>query len=251
MIEIVVLSIIQGITEFLPISSSAHLIIISKIFNFSNSNLTLDISLHIGSLLAIIFYFREDIKNFIKNKILFKKILLTSIPLLIIGFLMVKTNYINMLRSYKIIGWTTIIFGIFLFLSDKKKSTKSLDKMSYYDAFIVGLFQILSLIPGVSRSGITITSSRLLNFNRVDSAKISFFTAIPILSIISLYNLQKILIQNDTESSIFNIVGIVTSFIFSYITIKFFLIFLKKFSLLIFVIYRIILGIIILIYVYI
>ena len=251
MAEIVILSIVQGITEFLPISSSAHLILVSNYFNFSNESLTLDISLHLGSLLAIIFYFKLEFLNFIKNKELFKKILLASIPVSILGFLLIKTNYINIFRTYSVIGWSTIVFGLILLLSDLKKTNKNITKnFNYKDAIIVGFFQSLSLISGASRSGVTITGARMLKYSRVDAAKISFLTSIPVLILASLYNMQKIIMESKIDISILNIAGILFSFIFSFLTIKFFLKFLKKFSLRIFVIYRLILGIIILLYVY-
>ena len=251
MIEVIVLSIIQGVTEFLPISSSAHLILISKYLNFSNENLTLDISLHLGSLLAIVFYFKKDLLDFINNKILFFKIILSSIPVLIFGFLLIKLNLIDYLRSYKIIGWCTIIFGVLLYFSDLIKVKKDINKdFKYGSALYIGFFQVLALIPGVSRSGITITAGRFLNFSRVDSTKISFLISIPTLAAVSLYNLQNLLIEKNFEISLLNFLGVFLSFVFSYITIKFFLQFLKKFSLLSFVIYRVILGSLILFYVY-
>ena len=249
--ELVFLSIIQGVTEFLPVSSSAHLILISKYLNFNNSNLKLDISLHLGSLLAIIFYFKEDLKNFYKNKELFKKILITALPILIVGYLLIKTNYIDVLRSYIVIGWSTIIFGIILYISDLKKTKRKLKThLNYKSTFFIGIFQVLSLIPGVSRSGITITSARLLGFDRIDSAKISFLTSLPVLILISIHNIQKIFIEKDSEIISINLMGVTLSFVFSYLTIRFFLIYLKKFNLSIFVIYRLILGIAILLYVY-
>ena len=103
MIELILLSITQGITEFLPISSSAHLILLSKYFNFTNSNLTLDVSLHLGSLLAITLYFREDLKNFVQNKILFLKIIITSIPITLVGLILIKFNYLDFFRNYKLL----------------------------------------------------------------------------------------------------------------------------------------------------
>ena len=251
MAEIIVLSIIQGLTEFLPVSSSAHLILISNYFNFNNENLTLDISLHLGSLLAIILYFRKDLLDFINNKALFSKIIMSSIPVMFFGFFLIKLDLIDYLRSYKVIGWTTIIFGILLYISDLKKVKKKINKdFNYSSALYIGLFQVLSLIPGVSRSGITITAARFLNFNRVDSSKISFLISIPTLTVVSLYGVQTLLIDKNFEISILNIFGIIFSFIFSYLTIKAFLNFLKKFSLFSFVIYRIILGLIIIIYAY-
>ena len=166
MFEVIILSVIQGITEFLPISSSAHLILVSKYFSFSNENLTLDISLHMGSLFAIIFYFKKDLLDFVNNRALFFKIIVSSIPVVFFGFLLVKFNLIEYLRNYKIIGWTTIAFGILLYLSDLIKTKKTINNnFKLSSALYIGLFQVLSLVPGVSRSGITIPAARFLNFN--------------------------------------------------------------------------------------
>ena len=251
MSEIIVLSIIQGITEFLPVSSSAHLILISKYFNFSNENLTLDVSLHLGSLLAIIIYFKKDLFDFANNKNLFIKILISSIPVMFFGFLLVKLDLVDYLRSYKVIGWSTIIFGILLYLSDLIKVKKTLAiNFTYGSALYIGILQILSLIPGVSRSGITITAGRFLNFSRIDSTKISFLISIPTLCAVSLYNIFNLFLISDFNVSVLNLIATILSLIFSYLTIKYFFYFLKRFNLTIFVIYRIILGIIILFYSY-
>ena len=251
MLEVIILSAIQGITEFLPISSSAHLILISEYFNFSNSSLTLDLSLHFGSLLAIITYFKKDIFNFVKNKNIFFKILISSLPTMIVGYFLVHFALIDYLRNYKLIGWTTIIFGIFLYFSDLKQTTNTIkNNYSRKTALYIGFFQILSLVPGVSRSGITITGARFFSFNRIDSVKISFLMSIPTLGAISVFNFQNQLIEKNLEFSTLNLICVVFSFFFSFLTIKFFLNFLKKFSLVYFVIYRIFLGIIILYYSY-
>ena len=125
-IETFALSLIQGIFEFLPISSSAHLLITSEIFNFKSSSLIIDISLHLGSLLAIIFYFRKDLVNFFKKKNLALLIIVGSIPLIVFGFLLYKTNLIYYLRNIETIAWATLIFGIILYFSDKIKVKKNL-----------------------------------------------------------------------------------------------------------------------------
>jgi undecaprenyl-diphosphatase len=251
MFEVIILSIVQGITEFLPISSSAHLILVSKYFNSSNASLSLDVSLHLGSLLAIIFYFRKELYDFLENKKLFFKIILSSIPVMIIGFILVKLNLIDYLRNYKVIGWTTIIFGILLYFCDQTEVKKSLNKnFNYITALYIGCFQILSLIPGVSRSGIIISGARFFNFSRVDSVKISFLLSIPTLTAVSLFNIQTLIVEKNLHSSVLNLLAIFLSFLFSYITIKFLIKFLRKFSLVSFVIYRIILGLIILFYSY-
>ena len=162
-VEILILSVIQGISEFLPVSSAAHFIVVSKYYAFTNQSLLIDICLHLGSLIAIIFYFRKDLFNFIKNKNFLIKILIGTIPIIPVGYILYQTNLINQLRNLEVIGWTSLLFGILLYISDKTKITKKIDsEFTTKSAIFIGLFQILSLVPGVSRSGITISSGRLL-----------------------------------------------------------------------------------------
>ena len=247
MIEILILSLVQGITEFLPISSSSHLILISDFLDFKNQNLSIDVSLHIGSFIAVLLYFYKDILNFFDNKILFFKIFISSIPLMIIGFFLVETGFVEKIRNLKVIAWTTVIFGFLLFLSDKFKLEKNIEKnFTMKSAIFIGLFQVLSLIPGVSRSGIAITASRLLNFKRVDAAKISFLLSIPILGAVSLFGLKNLILSENSYFTVSNLIAIFFSFLTSLITIKYFLIYIKKFNLNIFVYYRILLGLLLL-----
>ena len=243
MIEIYILSFIQGITEFIPVSSSSHLILISNLFDFKNQSLSIDVSLHIGSLIAVLVYFYKDIISFIENKILFFKIFISSLPVMVVGFLLVETGLINQIRSIKVIAWTTLIFGFLLYFSDKFKLEKNLEKnFSYRSAIFIGLFQILSLVPGVSRSGIAITAARLLNFKRVDAAKISFLLSIPILSAVSFFGLKSLILSENSYFAKVNLISIFLSFLFSLITIKYFLRYIVKFNLNIFVYYRIFLS---------
>ena len=123
-VEILILSVIQGISEFLPVSSAAHLILVSKYYAFANQNLLIDICLHLGSLIAIIVYFRNDIFHFIKNKDFLIKILIGTIPIIPVGYIAFQTGLINQLRSLEVIGWMSLIFGILLYISDKSKVTK-------------------------------------------------------------------------------------------------------------------------------
>jgi len=246
-IEILILSVIQGISEFLPISSIAHLVLISNYYVFVNQNLLIDICLHLGSLLAVIIYFRDDLIHFIKNKNFLIKILIGTVPIIPIGYIFYQTGIINHLRSLEIIGWMSLIFAILLYISDKTKIKKKINTdFSKQSVIIIGLFQVLALIPGVSRSGITITSGRFLGFDRFDSAKISFFLSIPTLfaaSILGVYNIYK---EGSSELNYLAIIAVIFSFIFSYATIAIFLNFIKKFNLNIFIIYRIILSLFIL-----
>ena len=240
--ETFILSIIQGISEFIPVSSSAHLILLSELSNFSSSSLVIDVGLHLGSLLAIIVFFRKDLINFFKNKSLALLIIIGSLPVIIIGFFLYTSNLIYYFRNIEIIAWTTLLFGILLYFADNFKITKKFNKnLSIKNILIIGLFQILALIPGVSRSGIVITAGRFLNFSRYDSSKISFYLSVPALAGASVLGLKDVLNQN-LEFSILIIFAIFFAFCFSYLTIKYFLVFTKKFSLKIFVYYRIILA---------
>ena len=251
MIEIFILSLVQGITEFLPVSSSSHLILISKYLNFDNRNLSIDISLHIGSFFAVLFYFNKDIVKFFNNKVIFLKILISSIPVMIVGFFLVETGIIEKIRNIKIIAFTTIIFGILLFVSDKFKLEKEIDKnFTFKSALFIGILQILSLIPGVSRSGIAITAARILNFKRVDSAKISFLISIPILGAVTFFGIKDLISSDDLNFTYLNLLSIIVSFFFSLITIKYFLKYINKFNLNIFVYYRIFLGLLLLLLTY-
>jgi undecaprenyl-diphosphatase len=249
-IEILILSAIQGISEFLPISSSAHLIIVSSLYNLKASSLLIDISLHLGSLLAIIFFFRKDLFDIKNNQKLLRLIIIGSIPLIIFGYILHSTELIHLLRNIKVIAWTTLIFGIFLYFSDQKKIYKNISSnLNIKSIVFIGMFQILALIPGVSRAGITITAARLLSFNRVDSGKISFLLSIPALAGASFLGLKDI--PNESiEINLLIVIAIILSFLFSYLTVKFFLRYLNRFSLNIFVIYRITIALILLSIIY-
>ena len=249
-IEIISLSLVQGVSEFLPISSSAHLIIVSKLYEFKSSSLFTDLSLHLGSLLAIIFFFRKELLNLQNNKNLLKLIIFGSVPLIIVGYIVYMTGLIYQLRDIKIIAWTTLIFGIILYFADKKKINKKISSdLNLKTILYIGLFQIFALIPGVSRAGVTITAARFFKFNRVDSTKISFLLSIPALAGASILGFKDILEKSIQFNYLF-LIAIVLSFIFSFFTIKFFLNYINKFSLNIFVFYRIIISIILFIIIY-
>ena len=243
-VETLILSIIQGISEFIPVSSSAHLLIISRLSGFNVSNLQLDISLHLGSLLAIILFFRKELINIINNKNIFLLIILGSIPLVIVGYIFYSTNLIDQFRNLKVVAWTTLIFGILLYFSDKfELKNKISSELNIKSIIIIGLFQILAIIPGVSRSGIVITASRFLKFDRVESSKIAFYLSIPALAGASVLGFKDVIDDQINFDAIF-IFSTSASFLFSYFTIKYFLIYVKMFSLSFFVIYRIVLSII-------
>tara|TARA_B000000565_G_scaffold52682_1_gene34990 strand:- start:38 stop:805 length:768 start_codon:yes stop_codon:yes gene_type:complete len=249
-IEILILSAIQGISEFLPISSSAHLILISNFYDFKTSSLLIDISLHLGSLFAIVFYFKKDLFDLKNNKRLLGLIIVGSIPLMIFGYILHSSDLIYFVRNVEIIAWTTLFFGLILYFSDQSKTKKNISKnLNLKSIIFIGIFQILALIPGVSRAGITITAARFLNYNRVDSTKISFLLSIPALIGASSLGITDAF-KETLEISYLTIIAIVLSFLFSFITVKYFLKYVNNFSLNIFVIYRVFLGIILLLIIY-
>ncbi len=242
LIEIIILSAIQGVSEFLPISSSAHLVIVSTLYEFHSNSIVIDVSLHLGSLLAIVFYFKKELFDLKKNQKILSLMIIGSIPLIIVGYILYTTGLINLLRDVEIIAWMSLIFAIVLYFADKSRFDKKISSnLNTKTILIIGIFQILSLIPGVSRAGITITASRILKFNRIDSSKISFFLSIPALAGASFLSLKDLTIQ-DMNLNYLILLAIIMSFLFSYITVKYFLIYIKKFSMNIFVIYRIIIS---------
>ena len=249
-IEILILAAVQGISEFLPISSSSHLILISNLYDFKTSSLLIDISLHLGSLFAIIFYFRNDLFDLRNNRKLLGLILIGSLPLIIFGYLLHSTDLIYLLRNIKVIAWTTLFFGIILFFADQRKIDQNISSnLNIKNILFIGLFQILALIPGVSRAGITMTAARFLKFNRVDSSKIAFLLSIPALAGASFLGLKDAFDQS-LEINYLIVIAIILSFLFSYITVKFFLIYINRFSLNLFIIYRILVALILFLIIY-
>ena len=249
-IEAILLAIIQGITEFLPISSSAHLILLSE-FMGSSQNLFYDVSLHLGTLIAVCLYFRSELmeivhsffkyKSFLKNQ-LFNQLFLACIPTLVLGFMFVEIID-SYLRTSLIIAMTTILFGILLFLSTLKKSYKTdIKDLSISDALLIGVAQSLALIPGTSRSGITITAGLFLGLDNKTASKFSFLMAIPTIGAIAIYQFYSVDMEYMIDYFEINILGLIISFLIAYTTIDFFIKFINKIGFIPFIIYRIILG---------
>ncbi len=244
---------IQGITEFLPISSSAHLILISKLTSWQDQGIFTDICVHVGTLGAVIFYLRIDIKNIIldffnfnKSNFFAIKIIIATIPAVIIGYL-VYEYFILYLRNIEVIAWASIFFGILLFVSDRNKdSNKKWEDLNYFEIIIVGLFQVLAFIPGASRAGVTITGSRFLKVERRSAAKFSMLLSIPIILaslIMALTNFFSDFNEVNLNESLF---ATFVAFITALSSIHFMMKLLQFTNFNLFIIYRILLGIIIL-----
>ena len=250
-IKILFLSIVQGVSEFIPVSSSGLLVIFENILQLKNNNLLINVTMHGGSLAAVMLFFFKDLINLWNNHKLLGNLIVATIPVVLVGGLLQYLGIIDQIMNIAVIGYATIFFGLLLFFSDKNKEEKFFTKsISHKDSFIIGLYQVLALIPGTSRSGITLTGARFLKFNRVDAARFSFLLSIPTLSaafILSTYEIYKL---GEASFNTLSLFAFLFSFLFSLATIKYFLIFLKKFSLNVFVIFRIFLGIILLTFYY-
>jgi len=242
-IKILLLSIVQGISEFIPVSSSGLLVIFENIFEIQNNNLLINVTMHGGSLAAVVLFFYKDLVNLWKNPKLLLNLIIATIPVVIVGGFLQYYGIVDQLMNIVVIGYSTIFFGILLFFSDRNSEDKKFNQsISNKDSFIIGLYQVLALIPGTSRSGITLTGARFLKFNRVDAARFSFLLSIPTLSAAFILSTYKIYKLDETEFNTLLLLAFIFSFVFSLLTIKYFLIFLKNFSLNVFVVFRIIMG---------
>lgn len=255
-LHLILLSALQGITEFLPVSSSGHLILFSKFTTFPDQGLALDVAVHVGSILAVMIYFSEDLWKMFKgllktyfiptfrdaNARTFWLIVVGTLPIVFVG-LFLKENGMEWLRDTKIIGWTILGYGILLFIADKFGMTiRKIEHLSPFDAFLIGCAQCLALIPGTSRSGITVTMGRFLSLERREAAKFSMLLSIPaILAAAALVSFE-LYQQDDMAAIITAFDGITYSFISSILAIYIVMWWLKKSTFLPFVIYRIFLG---------
>ena len=258
---ILILSIVQGITEFLPISSSAHLILIPKFFTQIETGRNFDVSLHFGSLFAVLIYLRKDIliiliESLSKNRLekrgfkLLINLTISTIPVVIIGF-SISYFKIDLIRTIEVIGWSTLIFGILLGIADQNsKAFKKLNNVKLKDSILIGIAQTLALIPGVSRSGIIMTSGLFMGFNRYEASKYSLLLSIPVIIAATSLETFSLYIERGLFFSNYMIVGVTVSFLTAFITITLFMKWINQASLKLFVIYRVILGIIILIFYY-
>ena len=255
-IHILLLSALQGLTEFLPVSSSGHLILFSKFTSFPDQGLALDVAMHVGSIMAVMIYFSEEIWMMLKGVFktwfipnfknagskLFWLIVIGTIPAVIAG-LALKSYGMEWLRDSRIIGWTILGFGIVLFIADKLGMTiRQIKHLTALDALLIGLAQCLALIPGTSRSGITITMGRFLGMERREAAKFAMLLSIPTIAAAGMLVGWELYTAGNFQEIIYAMDGITYSFIFSILAIYIIMWWLKKSTFLPFVVYRLCLG---------
>lgn len=253
--HILLLSIIQGLTEFLPVSSSGHLVITHVFLEGGTQDLCwtqnrmIDIAVHVGTLLSVLLYFRHDLLNMacnITNKNsdgfnMIRNIIIASLPVIIAGFILnhYEPSFLCMI---KVMAWTTLIFGVVLWIADRFEYSKSIEQMSSSNAFLIGLSQTLALIPGVSRSGITMTSARFLGFTRVEAARFSLLLSIIAISGAGILKGVDLIQTDDITLGFDVLIAVVLSFFTGWISILFMMKWLSNATFTPFAIYRIVLG---------
>lgn len=253
------IAVIQGITEFLPISSSGHLILIPKLTELPDQGPLIDVAVHIGSLLAIIIYFWRDVRGLAQGgfasvgigkapaqRQLFWWIVIGTIPAVVVGFLLKSNDMLDGFRSTHLVAVNLIVYGILLGLADRfGKEERAYEDMTLRDAIIVGAAQALALIPGTSRSGVTMTAARFLGYKRVEAARFSFLLSIP--AVAGAGTLAALDLAEASAAMQWDaIVTGALTFVAAFATMAFLMNFLRKATMMVFVGYRILLGVILL-----
>lgn len=256
-LQLAILAIIQGLTEFLPISSSAHLVLAPQLLGWeTDQGPLIDVMAHFGSLFAVMVYFHKDVAGIIggffdllkrrlnKNSALALNLIIASPPALALGFILNKFGYDVLLRSPLLIAFTTIVFGILLWISDiKGREEKTTEELTWKGATIMGFSQALALIPGTSRSGITMTTARFMNMTRVESARFSMLMSLPIIGAGGLFALLKLTTEPSGTAGLSE--GLIVaglSFITAYACIALFMKWVSKIGFFPFMVYRLLLG---------
>ena len=265
-IQAIFLALIQGVTEFLPISSSAHLALVPLLTNWPDQGLAFDCVVHLGSLTAVMFYFRSDLARMASGFSITVKqrsisadrdgymawlIAFATIPVGLFG-LTFKDMIENDFRSLTVIGTTSIIFGLLLWLADSEdKNTKTESSWNLRDVMIVGVAQAVALIPGTSRSGITMTAALMMGYNRETAARFSVLLSIPVIILAGGIKIRDWIAQPDQAAGLLELlIGYGVSAISAYLCIHYFLKYLQRIGMGPFVIYRVLLGAILLWMVY-
>jgi undecaprenyl-diphosphatase len=265
LLQIKVLALVQGITEFLPISSSAHLILVPVFTGWHDQGLLIDVAVHIGTLGAVMGYFSRDIAAMFRGltgewdtgllaqpgRYLLALITLGTVPVVIAGAIIVLADVAVLLRNAALIGWTTLIFGILLYVADRwSPRTRRMDGLTFSGALFIGIAQALALIPGTSRSGITMTAARVLGFERTDAAHFSMLLAIPATAAAGTVGVVQIYRFGDLGLGVDALIGAIFAFFSSWLAIAFLMNWLRRSSFTPFVVYRCALGIVLLVYAY-
>lgn len=263
LLHIVVLALVQGLTEFLPISSSAHLILVPTITGWPDQGIEIDIAVHVGSLGAVIAYFHRDIVALasgarglvggpwtVQTRLLLL-FALSTLPIIAAGALFAALDIVDALRSAEVIGWATLLFGILLYVVDRfSPSGRTMEEITVASALLIGIAQILALIPGTSRSGITMTMARLLGMTRSQAARFSLLLSLPTILAAGGYASLKLARADEAALGVDAVIAAILAFISAFVAIALLMRWLQHASFTPFVIYRVVLGLALLGWVY-
>lgn len=261
-LQIIVLAVVQGITEFLPISSSGHLILVPHLFGWADQGLLIDLAVHVGSLVAVLAYFWRDVwmmfrgipKLFTDRRDpgarLLILILIATIPAVVIG-LFAKETVETAFRSVELVAWTVIIWGIVLFIADRFGATvRRVEHLTVGAAFLIGCAQAIAIVPGTSRSGITITAARFLGMERADAARFSFLLSLPTIAGAGLLGMKDLMETGSAELQHDAFVAAIIACFTAFGAIWFLMSYVRRSTYTAFVVYRVLLGIGLLTWVY-
>lgn len=262
--HLVLVALIQGITEFLPISSSGHLILLPQISGLEDQGQFIDVAVHVGTLGAVVWYFRTDVAvalsglaDLIRGRMATKGaflalcLIIATIPALVLGAVLVATGLNDAMRSMKVIGWTMLVFGIVLYWADKTgPQTRPAENWTLKHAAIMGLWQALALIPGTSRSGISITGARLLGYAREDAARLAMLMSIPTILAAGAIGGAQVVMDGNTGALQTGAIAAAVAFVSALIALALMMRFLKSISFTPYVIYRVVLGLVLLVFAY-
>lgn len=259
LLHLFILAVLQGITEFLPVSSSAHLAILPLFMDWQDQGLLVDVAVHVGTLLAVMVYFHREVRRVIhggfatiglakndlrgENGRLFRFVFLASIPVLGAGAVMALTGYGSLFRDPMIIAIASIFFGLLLYVGDKfGLRVRRIEDLTYGSSIVIGLFQVLALIPGTSRSGITMTAGRFLGFERVEAARFSMLLSIPVIMAAGGWSTYELITNGSDGAFLSAAMAAGLAFITAILAIHFLMKWLERATMTIFVVYRVIFG---------
>lgn len=258
--HLLILAVIQGITEFLPVSSSAHLILFPELTGMADQGVVIDVAVHVGTLFAVIVFFRADvmlvlrgIPDLLRGRLdssgarLAFLLLIATIPVMVVGLILKETGLVDQMRNITVIGWAMLLFGIVLYFADKRGAeTRQAESWTLRDAVILGLWQAVALIPGTSRSGITITGARFLGFERTDAARLSMLMSIPTIMATGGLTALDLIGNTNAQAAIDGGIAALLAFISALLALSLMMRLLQSVSFTPYVIYRIILGVVLL-----
>jgi len=262
--HLLILALIQGITEFLPISSSAHLILFPELTGMADQGVVIDVAVHVGTLFAVMVYFRADvamvfrgIPDLLRGRLdspgarMAFLLIIATIPVMVVGLILKQTGMIGLMRNITVIGWAMLVFGIVLYFADKRGAeTRLAESWTLRDAVILGLWQAVALIPGTSRSGITITGARFMGFERHDAARLSMLMSIPTIMATGGLTALDLIGTTNPQAAIDGGIAALLAFGSALLALSLMMRLLKSVSFTPYVIYRILLGALLLVIAY-